>query len=55
MTEPITPVAEDTQASAAELQARAAADYTNQHAATQAQQAQGGIGERQGVLPGSSS
>lgn len=50
--QPPTPVADDAQATAAELQARAAADYTAQHAATQAHQAQGGTGVRQGVLPG---
>lgn len=47
-----TPVADDAHATAQQLQARAAADYTAQHAATQAQQAQGGTGHREGILPG---
>jgi hypothetical protein len=47
-----TPVADDANATPAQLQQRAAADYAAQHAATQAHQAQGGTGVRQGVLPG---
>jgi hypothetical protein len=51
MTEP-TPVADDAHATAAELLARAARDYSNTQAATQARQAQGGQETREGVLPG---
>lgn len=46
-----TPVADDATATAAQLQARAAADYAAQQAATLAKQEQGGTGTRHGVLP----
>lgn len=47
-----TPVTDDAQATAAQLQARAAADLATQQAATRAKQNQGGTGTRQGILPG---
>jgi hypothetical protein len=45
-------VADDLNATPTQLLARAHADYTGQQAATRTQQAQGGTGQRQGVLPG---
>jgi hypothetical protein len=48
-----TPVTEDAQATVPQLLARAHADYSNAQAATDERQAQGGIGERHGILPGS--
>ena len=50
--QPITPVTDDAHASAAQLQARAAADLANAQAAARAKHDQGGPGERNGVLPG---
>lgn len=52
MSEQPTPVAEDLHATAPELLARAHADYSQGQAASSEHQAQGGTGERQGVLPG---
>lgn len=49
-----TPVVEDLHAVAAQLQARAAADYAAQQAATRTHQQQGGTGQRDGILPGGS-
>lgn len=46
------PVTEDMHATAPQLLARAHADYRNAQAATDERQAQGGIGERHGILPG---
>lgn len=51
--QPITPVTEDATATVAELHTRAAADYTDATHVTDAHDAQGGTGEREGVLPGS--
>jgi hypothetical protein len=47
-----TPVTEDLDATPAELLARAADDYTDATTVTDAIEAQGGTGEREGVLPG---
>lgn len=47
-----TPVANDANATAAELHARAAQDLAATQAAARAKQAQGGTGTRQGILPG---
>jgi len=47
-----TPVAEDLHATPAELIARAAADYEHHNTTAQIHDAQGGTGERQGILPG---
>ncbi|NEE12009.1 hypothetical protein G3M58_36825 [Streptomyces sp. SID7499] len=47
-----TPVHEDSNATVAQLQQRAAADLAATRAATKAKQQQGGTGTRQGVLPG---
>lgn len=52
MTEKPTPVAQDLGANAPELLARAAADYTSATTVTDALEAQGGTGVREGVLPG---
>jgi hypothetical protein len=49
------PVAADRQATVPELLARAAADYTHATTVTDAHEAQGGTGEREGVLPGDDS
>jgi hypothetical protein len=46
------PIDTDPQADAQELLRRAAQDLANAQAATAAKQAQGGPGNRQGVLPG---
>jgi hypothetical protein len=54
MNEP-TPVADDMQATAAELLARAAQDYTHANTGAQVHEAQGGTGVREGVLPGGGS
>lgn len=48
------PVDTDPQATVPELLARAAADYTDTNTVTEAIEAQGGTGQREGVLPGSS-
>lgn len=50
MSSQTTPVVDDATATAAQLQARAAADLAAQQAATRAKQEQGGTGVRQGVL-----
>jgi hypothetical protein len=47
-----TPVTEDAHATAPQLLARAAQDYTHANTAAQTHQAQGGNGVREGVLPG---
>lgn len=52
MSEQPTPVTEDLDATPAELLARAAVDYTDATTVTEAIEAQGGTGEREGVLPG---
>jgi hypothetical protein len=54
MAEP-TPVADDWNATVPELLARAAADFDHTNTVAQAHAAQGGTGQREGVLPGSSS
>jgi hypothetical protein len=51
MTEP-TPVADDAQATVPQLLDRAAQDYAHTNAVAQAHEAQGGTGQREGVLPG---
>lgn len=48
------PAVTDQGATPAQLLARAAADYAQAQAATRQKQAQGGPGQRDGVLPGSS-
>jgi hypothetical protein len=48
----LTPVADDLHATAPDLLTRAAADYTDATTVTHAIEAQGGTGEREGVLPG---
>lgn len=53
MNEQTTPVAEDLHATTAELLARAHADYSHAQTVTSEHQAQGGTGQREGVLPGS--
>lgn len=53
MSEPTTPVDEDVHATVPELLARAHADYSQGQAASSEHQAQGGTGQREGVLPGS--
>lgn len=47
-----TPVVEDAHATASQLLARAHADYASAQVATSEHQAQGGTGQREGVLPG---
>lgn len=47
------PVDTDPQATVPELLARAAQDYTDATTVTDQHEAQGGTGEREGVLPGS--
>lgn len=47
-----TPVADDVHATSAQLLARATADYQHNQAVVQEHQDQGGIGVREGVLPG---
>lgn len=47
-----TDVVEDAHATPAQLIARAAADYEHANTTAQIHQAQGGTGERQGILPG---
>lgn len=54
MAEPI-PVDLDAHATPAELIARAAQDYTHATTVAEAHDAQGGTGEREGVLPGGGS
>jgi hypothetical protein len=49
------PVVTDPQATVPELLGRAAADYTDATTVTDAIEAQGGTGEREGVLPGDDS
>jgi hypothetical protein len=51
MTQP-TPVDADQNATLAELLRRAAADYAAQQGATRTHQAQGGTGEREGIILG---
>ena len=53
MSEQPTPVAEDLNATPAQLLARAAQDYTHANTVAEAHEAQGGTGQREGVLPGS--
>lgn len=50
-----TPVADDVHATAAQLLARASVDYTDATTVTDAIEAQGGTGDREGVLPGDDS
>jgi hypothetical protein len=52
MREPTTDVVDDAHATPAELIARAAADYEHHNTTAQTHAAQGGAGERQGILPG---
>ncbi|MFC7880466.1 hypothetical protein ACFUVV_01060 [Streptomyces sp. NPDC057376] len=47
-----TPITDDANATAAELQQRAAADYAATLAAARAKQDQGSTGTREGILPG---
>ena len=47
-----TDVADDAHATPAQLLARAAADYEHHNSTAQIHEAQGGNGERQGILPG---
>ncbi|MFG2780803.1 hypothetical protein ACGFY7_23485 [Streptomyces prunicolor] len=51
----ITPVADDLHATPDDLLARAAVDLTHATQVTDAHDAQGGTGEREGVLPGGDS
>jgi hypothetical protein len=52
MSEHPNPAVTDQDATTAQLHARAAADYAQAQAANRAKQAQGGPGQRDGVLPG---
>ncbi|MGW3135925.1 hypothetical protein [Streptomyces sp. NPDC001139] len=52
MSQPITDVVDDAHATPAELIARAQADHQHHNAVAQTHAAQGGTGERQGILPG---
>ena len=52
MSEQITDIADDAHATPDQLLARAQADYEHANAAAQIHAAQGGTGERQGILPG---
>lgn len=52
MSEHPNPAVADQNATITQLHARAAADYATQQAANQAKEAQGGPGQREGVLAG---